>query len=675
MADELPSTFVESLAPLYRLEQQEGWRLFKRHFDLTTGFAFVVVVAPDDWGIALLRSRMSEVLPSQTGWQRVVFDPAGPAERLTEQLLNLQVPASTSLIWVDAEPFGPDPTQETGHKKDWAEGDRVLAPWEAVWLYPATISSVDDRTALVSYDDADSGRVPKSQLRPIQAIAVGALAYCRTRTRREYLPGTIMMVKGDQLAFRYHEGGSELTTLSMIRLPVDAVATNIVNSWEQRGAAWRFALARLNRYRNSLQARIPCTLALAGPTGLIEVLRESAPDFWSIRSSVFRIEPPDLTKHATVSPEEMDNLTQRDETPDQGDPDVTLAEAARLRGKSGQEALLVQLLRRAASQASARQKWQQAIDCLEDARQIDQSSGADPLVTFNLAVDLSEGYMTTAQYDRAIQIAKQALEFAGRAFGPMSPHVAVALNNLGAMYRGTNQHAEAESLLRRALEIDARVHGPDHPRVAVRLNNLAALVRDTNKFDEAEPLLRRALAIDRKHLQPEHPNIARDLNNLAQVLKATNRFSEAESLMHEALAIDEKNLGPDHPRVATRLNNLGQLLRATNRVSEAESLMRRALAIDEKSFGPEHPKVAIRLNNLAELLRNTGRLTEAEALSRRMVGIFLEFIRRTGNDHPNFRDGLANYIGILEALGRSKEEVQEALDSLQKDHGVTFKLS
>jgi Tetratricopeptide repeat len=98
--------------------------------------------------------------------------------------------------------------------------------------------------------------------------------------------------------------------------------------------------------------------------------------------------------------------------------------------------------------------------------------------------------------------------------------------------------------------------------------------------------------------------------------------------------------------------------------------MRRALAIDEAVYGPEHPKVAIRLNNLAQLLQDTNRLAEAEPLSRRMVGVFLDFTRRTGHEHLHLCTVLANYAGILEAMGRSKPKIQAQLRALQADYGV-----
>jgi hypothetical protein len=92
--------------------------------------------------------------------------------------------------------------------------------------------------------------------------------------------------------------------------------------------------------------------------------------------------------------------------------------------------------------------------------------------------------------------------------------------------------------------------------------------------------------------------------------------------------------------------------------------MRRALAIDERSYGGDHPNVAIRLNNLATLLYATDRLGEAEPLLRRGVAILAAFQRQTGHEHPGFQVGAGNYIVLLQALGRTQEQIEETLRGL-----------
>jgi hypothetical protein len=70
------------------------------------------------------------------------------------------------------------------------------------------------------------------------------------------------------------------------------------------------------------------------------------------------------------------------------------------------------------------------------------------------------------------------------------------------------------------------------------------------------------------------------------------------------------------------------------------------------------------------LLQATNRLAEAEPLMRRAAGIFLEFGRRTEHEHAHLRIVLANYAGILVALGQDKEEVQQRLQALRSANGA-----
>jgi tetratricopeptide (TPR) repeat protein len=292
--------------------------------------------------------------------------------------------------------------------------------------------------------------------------------------------------------------------------------------------------------------------------------------------------------------------------------------------------------------------------------------GAFDLKVASRLGDLGVLFYRTNRLDEAEPLFRRALAITKKELGPDHPGVAIRLNNLVVLLRDTNRLAEAEPLSRRALAIDERSYGPDHPEVATDLNNLAVLLQATNRLAEAEPLSRRALAVWENSLGANHPNVASALNNLAELLEATNRLAEAEPLYRRALAIDERSYGPDHPTVAIRLHNLAGLLEATNRLAEAEPLYRRALAVWENSLGANHPNVASALNNLAELLRATNRLAEAEPLLRRAVQILIEFRRTTGHEHPNFRDDRDNYRVLLEAMGKTSDEIEQQLQELTR---------
>ncbi len=80
--------------------------------------------------------------------------------------------------------------------------------------------------------------------------------------------------------------------------------------------------------------------------------------------------------------------------------------------------------------------------------------------------------------------------------------------------------------------------------------------------------------------------------------------------------------------------------------------------------------VAACLSKLASLLKEINGLAEAEALYRRGLQILIDFQRRTGHEHPNFRRGLANYRAILQALGKMPDQIEELLGDLDLPPGL-----
>ena len=101
---------------------------------------------------------------------------------------------------------------------------------------------------------------------------------------------------------------------------------------------------------------------------------------------------------------------------------------------------------------------------------------------------------------------------------------------------------------------------------------------------------------------------------------------------------------------------------ATKLPRSALPLYRRALEIDEAAYGATHPRVATYLNNLAFLLRETNRLEEAEPLYRRMVSILKHFNDSTGHEHTHWQAALANYSGLLQAMGLPQEDIARPPD-------------
>ena len=77
------------------------------------------------------------------------------------------------------------------------EGERVLAPWEPEFLYPATVCFVGKRGVMVQYDDGDEGLVPEQEVRPIR-IEIGATVQARRNRNVE----AVRVGRGDRLSRR-----------------------------------------------------------------------------------------------------------------------------------------------------------------------------------------------------------------------------------------------------------------------------------------------------------------------------------------------------------------------------------------------------------------------------------------------------------------------------------------
>lgn len=432
---------------------------------------------------------------------------------------------------------------------------------------------------------------------------------------------------------------------------------------------WPRFLSQANQARDVIRHRLRLPLIMVGSEKLAAHARLHAPDLWSIRDTVVRPEPrQDARSLATLSARGELPLDLPELPPATGDLGETLREIDRLRATKPDSPSLPVLLKRAALLEMGAFHWDAAEQHLTEALEWEESH---PDTHFTTRIEthnlLRHFFKTVALLDRAIFHAERAREIAEHEFPPDHPEVARLLNNLAQSLQDANRLEDAEPLMRRALAIDEAAYGNDHPEVAIRLNNLATLLQATNRLAEAEPLMRRALEIDEAAHGSDHTDVARDLNNLASLLQATNRLAEAELLMRRALAIDEAVYGNDHPRVAIHLNNLARLLHDSQRLAEAEPLIRRALAIDEAAYGNGHPDVARDLNNLTGILQETNRLAEAEPLMRRALAIFAEFGRRTGHEHPRFRNAVGNYAGLLRAMGLPDDEIRQRAVSAISD--------
>jgi tetratricopeptide (TPR) repeat protein len=196
------------------------------------------------------------------------------------------------------------------------------------------------------------------------------------------------------------------------------------SAWKE---AWRYVMHRLNPRRNEIRRQFNCSLIFVGAPWLQETMREIAPDIWSVRTLVARIEPQAASETKAISSERPTH--DLSEPKSGGDPLFALQEAEKLRGIPGKELALARLLHRAGEGFASRSDWRSAEKAYAEALQLKQQVGGSPdslLATLN---KLSWTCHVLGQARRSLDYAQSALTIARQTGNRIEEEK--ALNNLG----------------------------------------------------------------------------------------------------------------------------------------------------------------------------------------------------------------------------------------------------
>ncbi len=163
-------------------------------------------------------------------------------------------------------------------------------------------------------------------------------------------------------------------------------------------------------------------------------------------------------------------------------------------------------------------------------------------------------------YDIALVLAKQAVQFAEDNAGYNHPITAQSMNNLALLYKTRGQYDEAERLYYVSLTILQLVSNPDDLSIATSMNNLAALYSTMGRYREAESYYRQSLSIKIRKLGSSNLSVALGITNLADLYCLQGQYSQAEPFYRNALTIREQNLGPCTPCLCGNFEKTGRLL-------------------------------------------------------------------------------------------------------------------
>jgi eukaryotic-like serine/threonine-protein kinase len=238
-------------------------------------------------------------------------------------------------------------------------------------------------------------------------------------------------------------------------------------------------------------------------------------------------------------------------------------------------------------------------------------------------VALGQALEEKGDYDRAISVLDTAVMLQS-ATGESSPELSETLSALANTHFYAGHFAISDSLNRKTLAMDRRIYGPMHPHVADDLMNLGAIQQEFQNYAAAESFYRQALVITRSWYGENHPETASNLTLLGRALVSEKRYNDAAAMLRQAVTIQEQVYGPVHPRVASAINELGRVAQQQGNLDEAEADFRRMMQIYQTVYHDKHYLIGVAESNLAGVYKDRNQYDQAEKLFRDAIRRYTE---------------------------------------------------
>lgn len=377
---------------------------------------------------------------------------------------------------------------------------------------------------------------------------------------------------------------------------VSAAVPEAVKEYESWAEAWSTGVARLNQYRNPLREQFQVPLLFVGSSWVQPVIREMAPDLWSVRTLVVRIETTiSQTTESSSFPSQSLALDW-----DEGraiDSDFALQQAEKLREQPGKELALANLLHRAAQSLFVRYRLDEAEHVLKETIDLRRRFGAELADLGASLFDLAKVHLWKAQYEAAEADLLEALRFFQQGGDVISE--ANCLDVLGDIAFRSSRLDEAQARYEQALllskQVDDKVGG------ANCLQGLGDIAFVTSQLDDAKARYEEALLLSRNagYVLGEANCLAR----LGEIALATSQLDEAQVRYEQALSLSRE--AEDIRGEANSFLGMGKILVVRGELKSAKDLFYSALKLfqqihDARSIGLIQVQLALLATNEIE---------------------------------------------------------------------------
>ena len=248
-----------------------------------------------------------------------------------------------------------------------------------------------------------------------------------------------------------------------------------------------------------------------------------------------------------------------------------------------------------------------------------------------------------AEYDKAINYYKLALQSALSKDGERHPVVATSYNNIGIAYHSQGDYAKALEYYNKSLEIRLSVLGERHPDVATSYNNIGYIYHSQGDYAKALEYYNKALEIRLSVLGERHPDVATIYNNIGYIYNSQGDYVKALEYYNKSLEILLSVLGERHPYVASSYNNIGYTYSSQGDYAKALEYYNKSLEIRLSVLGERHPNVATSYINIGSAYHSQGDYAKALEYHNKSLEILLSVL---GERHPNVATNYNN-IGYI----------------------------
>lgn len=315
-------------------------------------------------------------------------------------------------------------------------------------------------------------------------------------------------------------------------------------------------IANLNASRNSFAQRVPCPLVLWVPEYVLTAIAQGAPDFFSIRSSVYFFAA-QSTEIARLSRSlsarefwEVENLSQREKQDRITAIERLLADYEFLPDEQRDHQTELRLLDQLGALFYVQGEYDTALRHYQQALTLakrlgDQASEIDPL--YNIA----RIYEERGEYEAALSLYEQMHRIAQEIADPDG--IASALQSIGTIFHARREYDAALVQYTQALQIREQLG--DRKGVASLLHGLGNLYSLRGEYDAALAQYTQALKI-RKQLG-DRKGEASLLHALGNLHDLQGEYDAALAPYMQSLKIREEL--SDHQGMASLLYDIGNL--------------------------------------------------------------------------------------------------------------------